>query len=98
MKLRGILIALFLVGAILAVSTSASAAFLCPVVGDGVKNADERNGDNGVKAILPPVGTSLLPGNNQAGEHANPKAYNTDGPGNPDAGPGKNPNFSPIWP
>jgi hypothetical protein len=51
-----------------------------------------------VKAINPPVGTSLLPGNNQAGENANDKAYNTDGPGNPNAGPGHNPNFSPIWP
>jgi hypothetical protein len=46
-------------------------AFLCPVVGDGVLNADSRNGDNGVSTITPPVGTSFLPGNNQAGANAN---------------------------
>lgn len=73
-------------------------AFLCPVVGDGVLNADSRNGDNGVSTIEPPVGTSLLPGKNKAGMHANPNAWNTEGPGNPDAGPGENPDFSPIWP
>jgi hypothetical protein len=78
--------------------------FLCPVVGDGngegkgVLNADARNGDNGVEAIQPPVGTSQLPGKNQAGAHANPNAYNTKGPGDPTAGPGHNPDFSPIWP
>jgi len=77
---------------------SAGPAFLCPVVGDGVLNADEHNGDHGVDTIAPPVGTSFLPGHNQAGMHANPNAYNTDGPGNPDAGPGHNPDFSPIWP
>jgi len=74
------------------------AAFLCPVVGDGVLNADSHNGDNGVAAIQPPVGISFLPGNNQAGANANDNAYNSDGPGNPDAGPGGNPDFSPIWP
>ena len=72
--------------------------FLCPVVGDGVKNADSHNGDNGVSVIEPPVGTSQLPGKNQAGAHANDNAHNTDGPGNPDAGPGGNPDYSPIWP
>jgi hypothetical protein len=73
-------------------------AFLCPVVGDGVNNADSKNGDNGVEAIDPPVGTSLLPGNNQAGANSNPKAHNTKGPDDPTAGPGQNPDFSPIWP
>ena len=77
---------------------SADAPFLCPVVGDGGLNADSHNGDNGVSAITPPVGTSLLPGNNQAGANANANSYNSDGPGNPDAGPGGNPDFSPIWP
>jgi hypothetical protein len=75
-----------------------AAPFLCPVVGDGVINADARNGDNGVAAITPPVGTSLLPGNNQAATNANPQAYNTLGPSDPNAGPGGNPDFSPIWP
>jgi hypothetical protein len=99
----------FLMAAILASASPASAAFLCPVVGDGVLNADSRNGDNGVVAIEPPVGTSLLPGRepppggttvpgNQAGANANPNAYNSDGPDNPDAGPGGNPDYSPIWP
>lgn len=101
-KLLGfVLIAAFLV---LVVESVAAAPFLCPVVGDGkdgtkgVINADSKNGDNGVAAIAPPVGTSQLPGKNQAGAHANPNAYNTDGLGNPDAGPGHNPDFSPIWP
>jgi hypothetical protein len=75
-----------------------AAPFLCPVVGDGVLNADANNGDNGVAAITPPVGTSLLPGSNQAGAKANPQAYNTLGPSDPNAGPGGNPDFSPIWP
>ncbi|MCH7983933.1 MAG: hypothetical protein IIC28_08200 [Chloroflexi bacterium] len=54
-----------------------SGAFLCPVVGDGVVNADAHNGDNGVSIITPPVGTSFLPGNNQAGAKANHNAHNT---------------------
>ena len=28
-------------------------AILCPIVGDGVMNADNKNGDNGVEAITP---------------------------------------------
>jgi len=92
---------------VLAVESVAAAPFLCPVVGDGkdgtkgVINASEQNSKNGnpngVSAITPPVGTSQIPGKNQAGDHANPNAYNIDGPGNPDAGPGHNPDFSPIW-
>ena len=88
------------IGGVMGTAAVASAAepFLCPVVGDGVINADAHNGDNGVSAINPPVGTSFLPGNNQAGANANANAYNSDGPGNPDAGPGHNSDFSPIWP
>lgn len=73
-----------------------AAPFLCPIVGDGVLNADAHNGDNGVAAITPAAGTSLLPGNNQAGEHANANAYNAFG--GPTAGntPGT-PGFTPIW-
>ena len=87
---------------IAAIGTTAIASadddpFLCPVVGDGVLNADDHNGDNGVSTIDPPVGTSLLPGNNQAGANANANAYNTQGPVE-GAGPGGNPDFSPIWP
>ncbi len=92
-------LALFATAAVAALGAAggASAApFLCPVVGDGVLNADAHNGDNGVAAITPPAGTSLLPGNNQAGANANPKAYNAFG--GPDAGntPGT-PGFTPIW-
>jgi hypothetical protein len=72
--------------------------FLCPVVGDGVNHASDVNNDNGVSAINPPVGTSFIPGHNQAGLHVNDHALNTHGPGNPDAGPGGNSEFSPIWP
>ena len=75
-----------------------SGAFLCPIVGDGVMNADAHNGDNGVSVINPPAGTSFLPGNNQAGANANHNAHNTQNPSEGDAGPGGNPDFSPIWP
>ena len=84
-------------GVLLAPGVAAAAPFLCPVVGDGVANADANNGDNGVAVILPPVGTSILPGQNQAGPNANSNAYNTDPP-IVGAGPGGNPDFSPIWP
>ena len=73
-------------------------AFLCPIVGDGVIVGDMNNGDNGVSVIEPPAGTSFLPGNNQAGANADHNGQNTSGPGDPDAGPGGNPDYSPIWP
>lgn len=66
------------------------------MVGNGVLNADAHNGDHGFEAIAALVGTSQLPGKNQAEAHANPNAYNTNGPDNPEAGPGGNPDFSPI--
>lgn len=100
MKIRMLLV--FAVVAVGMISTAAISfaddPFLCPVVGDGVINADEHNGDNGVSVIEPPVGTSFLPGNNQAGANSNSSAHNSEGPGNPDAGPGGNPDYSPIWP
>jgi hypothetical protein len=75
-------------------------AFLCPIVGDGVLNADSKNGDNGVAAITPPAGTSLLPGKNKAGDNANSNAYNDNGgPGIPTNNPHEGtPGFTPIWP
>jgi hypothetical protein len=75
---------------------NAAGPFLCPIVGAGVVNADSHNGDNGVQAISPAAGTSLLPGNNQAGVNANPNAYNAFG--GPTAGntPGTA-GFTPIW-
>ena len=76
---------------------SSNGVFLCPIVGIGVLNADANNGDNGVSAITPPAGTSFLPGNNQAGAHANHNAYNGLGGPVTDNNPGHNPNFTPIW-
>jgi len=82
--------------AVAAPGTASAEQFLCPIVGDGVTNADAQNGDNGVEAISPPAGASLLPGKNKAGAKANPEAYNEFG--GPDAGntPGT-PGFTPIW-
>jgi len=67
-------------------------AFLCPIVGDGVLGAP------GIEAITPPAGTSISPGNNQAGMHANANALNSVGDGAPNAGntPGAD-GFTPIW-
>ena len=78
-------------------------AFLCPIVGDGVINAADTNGDNGVAVITPPAGTSLLPAgsedSNGAGTHANAAALNPGGPGDSANNPGvDNPDFTPIWP
>jgi hypothetical protein len=78
----------------------ADGAFLCPAVGHGVEIADANNGDNGVSVIGPIASgdQSFLPGNNQAGAHANPNAHNTEGPGT-SPGPGDgNSDWSPIWP
>jgi hypothetical protein len=91
-------VALLLGAMVASTGVAAAEAFLCPVVGDGVLNADAHNGDGGVSAIEPPVGTSLLPGSNQAGAHANESAHNALGPDDPNAGPGGNSDFSPIWP
>ena len=67
--------------------------FLCPIVNEAVLDVAEVD-----FAIDPPAGTSLLPGNNQAGPNADSNAHNSSGPGDPDAGPGGNPDYSPIWP
>ena len=78
----------------------ADGAFLCPAVGAGVEIADAHNGENGVATIGPIASgdQSFLPGNNQAGAHANGEALNTDGPGT-SAGPGDgNADWSPLWP
>ena len=101
MKRRLSVLALLMMLAVVGMIGSASAAFandapfLCPVVGDGVLNAFDHGGVS--FKIEPPVGTSLLPGNNQAGDNANSSAYNTQGPV-VGAGPGQNSDFSPIWP
>ena len=74
--------------------------FLCPAVGAGVEIADDHNGDNGVDAFGPISSGdySFLPGNNQAGAHANSQALNTEGPeSSPGPGDG-NADWSPLWP
>ena len=96
MKLRIAIVAALALALVLTLAPGAQAgpAFLCPVVGKGVLDAPGRAD----AVITPPVGTSFLPGKNQAGGRANWHAYNTKGPGDPTAGPGHNPDYSPIWP
>ncbi len=108
--LRRILVVVVLaVGGVVATQAAALAApppaigtngeFLCPIVGDGVTNADSKNGDNGVSTIAPAPGVSLLPGGNQAGTNANSNALNDLPPNDPNAGPGGgNSGFGAIWP
>jgi hypothetical protein len=96
MRTRLALSAAIAAAALGAAGTASAEPFLCPIVGPGVINADSHNGDNGVQTISPAAGTSLLPGNNQAGANANPNAYNAFG--GPTAGntPGTA-GFTPIW-
>ena len=70
--------------------------FLCPIVGAGTSNAPGLQGTAATSSINPPAGASLLPGSNQAGDHANANAYNANG--GPSAGnvPGT-PGYTPIW-
>ncbi len=110
--LRRILVVVVLaVGGVVATQAAALAAppdtgvgangeFLCPIVGDAVRDvADVANGDNGVSTIAPPAGTSLLPGGNQAGNNANINATNDLPPSDANAGPGDgNSGFGAIWP
>ncbi len=110
--LRRILVVVVLaVGGVVATQAAALAAppdtgvgangeFLCPIVGDAVRDvADVANGDNGVSAIAPAPGVSLLPGGNQAGSNANSNALNDLFPNDPNAGPGGgNSGFGAIWP
>jgi hypothetical protein len=96
MRNRLALLAGVAVVALAGAGAASAEPFLCPIVGDGVVNADSHNGDNGVHAINPAAGTSLLPGNNQAAANADPNAYNAFG--GPTAGntPGTA-GFTPIW-
>jgi hypothetical protein len=66
--------------------------FLCPSVGQGVLNHRPDAGQ------LPNGSYTFLPGNNQAGAHANENALNTL-PASQSPGPGGgNSDWSPIWP
>jgi hypothetical protein len=81
-------------------ATGPQGQFLCPAVGDGVIAADAANGDHSEvnTGTINSGQQTFLPGNNQAGAHANDNSLNTD---NPDttAGPGGgNSDWSPIWP
>ena len=98
------IIAILLVNALPAFAAAPDNAdnFLCPVVGDGVNNADSHNGDNGVEAIAPPVGTSLLPGSPSGSDPTDNlpvagNAINPNGPGFAAGGPGDS-TYTPIWP
>ena len=106
-KIKFLVLALVVVAGVLGAPAVASAdtgvgsngEFLCPIVGAGVTNADDNNGDHGVSTIGPAAGVSLLPGNNQAGNHADSNALNDLPPNDPNSGPGGgNSGFGAIWP
>ena len=101
----GILVALTALAALMVFGTGSALAaapdvvgpgngpFLCPSVGQGVLN---HNPDAG--GPLPGGGYTFLPGNNQAGAHADANSLNTL-PAGESPGPGNgNSDWSPIWP
>ena len=84
----------------LATTEVASAAdpFVCPIVGDGVVNAAVNHDAVGLVQINTAAGTSLLPGNEQAGANSNPNAHNSRLPDDPLSGPGDgNSGFTASW-
>ena len=100
----GILAALAALAALLVFGTGSALAaapgvvgpgdgpFLCPSVGAGYVNNHPDAGQ------LPSGDYTFLPGNNQAGAHANANALNTL-PAGESPGPGDgNSDWSPIWP
>ncbi|MQA00722.1 MAG: hypothetical protein GEU80_15595 [Dehalococcoidia bacterium] len=66
-------------------------AFLCPVVGEGAIGAPGREA-----GPYPGGGATFIPGNNQAGMHANMNALNEIGGPAADNRPGAD-GFTPIW-
>ena len=101
----GILVALTALAALMVFGTGSALAaapavvgpgdgpFLCPSVGQGVLNHNP-----GAGGPLPGDRYTFLPGNNQAGAHANVNALNTlPAPESPGPGNG-NSDWSPIWP
>ncbi len=79
-------------GTILADQNNPDGNFLCPAVGDGVTNAPFDSF---------PIGSgdqSFIPGNNQAGAHANNNGVNAQGPPDSPGPGGGNTDWSPIWP
>ena len=98
-RLRVLVILSVLVVGLAATSAIAYAAdpFVCPIVGDGVVNAD-AHGAGGIDLIAPAAGPSILPGNEQAGANSNPNAHNSRLPNDPLSGPGDgNSGFTAIW-
>jgi hypothetical protein len=96
-RIVGALGGLLVAGAVLVSTAGVAAAdaangdnaFLCPVVGLGAVNGPASPlGDSG-KA-------TFLPGQNQAGEHANASAFNAFGGAGPTNLPGTA-GFTPIW-
>jgi hypothetical protein len=67
--------------------------FLCPAVGNATAAAHNGQGWGSITN----GNYSFRPGNNQAGNHANSNALNTEGPSD-SPGPGNNPDWSPLWP
>jgi hypothetical protein len=68
--------------------------FLCPAVGNATAAA--HNGQEW--GSLPNENFTFLPGNNQAGNHADENALNTEGPADSPGPGGGNSDWSPIWP
>jgi hypothetical protein len=80
-----------------AIGASAAEPFLCPVMGEGALSAPGLSGPSkNLVGPLPSGDATITPGNNKAGEQANPNAYNEFGGPSPTNVPGT-PGFTPIW-
>ena len=87
-------ISLVVVGLIGTASFALADPFLCPAVG----GPNGAGGPPGAGGPLPGGQNTFLPGQNQAGTHANENALNTL-PAGLSPGPGNgNSDWSPIWP
>ncbi len=89
------LAALTLVGAATGVAsadhTGDPNAFICSVVGEGVLNSPKLDANP-----FPGGGATFLPGNEQAGGHANENGLNENGTPSATNRPGAD-GFTPIW-
>jgi len=94
MKLKIIVVVSVAVLGLGSVGAVGADPFLCPAVGN--ETAAQANGKDWGE--LPNDNYTFIPGNNQAGDHANENALNTLGPAE-SPGPGNgNKDWSPIWP
>jgi hypothetical protein len=80
-----------LTGVASADQTGDSNAFICPVAGEGVLNSPKLDAHT-----LPGGGATFLPGNEQAGGHANVNGLNENGTPSATNKPGAD-GFTPIW-